>query len=154
MSYEKTSGLGVSNHYGPRDTGNTVGVIKTEGRSEEVSVNFDAAVVAAGGPTMFDVVLPASACVEEVYVEVTEAFALGGTTPTILIGTDGSEATNGVVVSKAKAEAVGTYKATLVGTWAAPIAVDTTVGITLGGTSPTITDAGKAKVIVRYTKVA
>lgn len=154
MSYEKTSGLGVSNHYGPRDTGNTVGIVKTEGKGEEVSINFDASVVTAGGPTMFDVTLPDSACIEDVYIEVTEAFALGGTDPTILIGTDGSEDTNGVEVSETQAETVGTYKLTTAGTWSSPIAAETTIGITLGGTTPTITTAGKAKVIIRYTKVA
>lgn len=31
MPYENSAGLGVDNHYGPRVTGGTVGVTKTEG---------------------------------------------------------------------------------------------------------------------------
>ncbi len=40
MSYEQTSGLGVSNHYGARDTGGVEGIVKTEGLSNEYAVNF------------------------------------------------------------------------------------------------------------------
>lgn len=156
MSFESTSGLGVTNHYGPRDTGKTVGVIKTEGRSYEASIYIDSETIANGGPELVDITIPASAVIEDVYLEVTEAFALGGTTPTILVGTDTSEVTNGVVIAEAKAEAVATYSltSTLTGTWAAPLAADTVVGIVLGGTTPTVGSAGKAKVVIRYTKVA
>lgn len=41
MSYEQTSGLNVSNHYGARETGGGEGVIKTEGTLNEYSINFD-----------------------------------------------------------------------------------------------------------------
>jgi hypothetical protein len=102
-----------------------------------------------------DFKLPAGAVVKNVYVEVQEAFVLGGTTPTILLGTDTSEVTNGFVISEAQAEAVATYDVTgtLTGTWAAPLAAETTVGLAMGGTSPTSTTAGKAKVIVEYVSV-
>tara|TARA_R110000772_G_scaffold144025_1_gene253582 strand:- start:13458 stop:13817 length:360 start_codon:yes stop_codon:yes gene_type:complete len=41
MSYESTSGLGVSNHYGVRSTGGTEGIVKTEGLINYYTVNFD-----------------------------------------------------------------------------------------------------------------
>jgi hypothetical protein len=86
---------------------------------------------------------------------VKEAFVIGGTTPAIVIGTEGSEATNGFVISEAQGEATGTYdvSGTLTGTWAAPLAAATTVGIDMSGTSPTVTDAGLAEVVVKYWNV-
>ncbi len=156
MGYEANSGLGVNNHYGPRDTGKTTGVVKTEGRHYEASVDIDPDTINNGGPVLVDLDIQGAAVIEDVYVEVTEAFALGGTTPTIVVGTDTSEETNGVVISEAQAEATGTYDitGTLTGTWASPLEADTTIGVTLGGDTPTVGTAGKAKVVIRYTKVS
>lgn len=156
MSFENSAGLNVNNHYGPRESGKTVGVVKTEGRVYEASIYIDSETISNGGPLLVDLKLPDSAIIEDAYVEVTEAFALTGTSPTILVGTDTSEATNGLAISEAQAEAVGTYDvtSTLTGTWASPLAAETTVGVALGGTTPAVGSAGKAKVIVRYTKVA
>lgn len=84
--------------------------------------------------------------------EVTEAFALGGTTPTILVGVSGSEATNFLAtVSEAQAEAVGVYNEAGGGTLAAntPLAATSTITIVLGGTSPTVTAAGKMRISIQ-----
>ena len=89
----------------------------------------------------------------ECVADVLEAFALGGTTPTINVGTSGSAGTNyGIELSEAQAEAVNTvkYDATAAGTWQSVLAADTTVAVELDGTSPTITSAGRAKVVIRY----
>ena len=165
MGYETTPfGDGVSttrvttvnNHFGAKETGNTKGVVKTEGSMNEASFTIDGAEASAGdfavGPVLK---LPAGADVQKVWVKVTDAFTLGGTSPTILLGTDGSEATNGFVISEAQAEAAGTYdvSGTLTGTWAAPLAAETTVGLAMGGTSPTSASTGKLKIIVQYAKV-
>lgn len=96
--------------------------------------------------------IPVGAVISDVIVQVKEAFSLTGTTPTILIGTQGSEVTNGFVVSEAQAEAVGTYLPTKVGTWAAPLAAAALVGVALGGTSPVSTLAGKMDILIKYTK--
>jgi hypothetical protein len=98
--------------------------------------------------------IPVGAVITRVIVQVKTAFNLGGTTPTILIGTEGSEVTNGFPISEAQAEAVGTYDLTAVrtGTWNAPIATALTVGVALGGTTPTVTTAGKMDVIISYVK--
>lgn len=146
----------VSNHYGPRDAGKTVGRIFTEGVKRELSLDIDGDMASAESfALLLANTLPAGSVITEAYVEVTEAFVLGGTTPTILIGTATSEVTNGLVISEAQAEAVGTYDVTgtLTGTWASPLAAETTVGLALGGTSPTSTSAGKARVVIRYADV-
>lgn len=41
MAYEDSAGLNVSNHYGPRDSGGTQGVYKTEGYDSEFVWNLD-----------------------------------------------------------------------------------------------------------------
>lgn len=157
MPYENSAGLGVMNHYGPRGTGKTAGVVKTEGASNEVSVQVDLAVLANGGPVITDVTIPAGSIIEEVYAQVTEAFTLTGTTPTLGIGTDGSEITNGARLSEAQAEATGTYNitSTKAGTWSTALVADTVVGVALGGTTPAATGtAGKVRFVVRYTQVS
>jgi hypothetical protein len=145
----------VNNHYGPRNTGKTVGTIKTEGVMNELSMDIDGDMVGNEAFALDAPKLPAGAVVKAVYVEVTEAFVLGGTSPVIEVGTEGSEATNGVTITEAQAEAVATYDVTsaLAGTWASPLAAETTVGIDLAGTSPTVTSAGKMRVVVQYARV-
>ena len=146
----------VSNHYNTRDSEGARGVVKTEGLSNEASFEFDGTDVGNGAFQLkFASKIPAGAIIEEAYVKVKEAFVLGGTTPVIQVGTEGSEDTNGVVISEAQAEATGTYDitSTLTGTWASPLAAETTVGLALDGTTPTVTAAGLAEVIVRYSVV-
>lgn len=99
-------------------------------------------------------VLPGGAVIKAVYVDVEEVFVVTGTTPTVLIGTNGSEVTNGFVISEAILEATGTANltSTLTGTWdnEVPLAANTTIGIALGGTTPAITSAGKARVTIIF----
>lgn len=148
--FENSAGIGVYNYYGPRDTGKTVGKIKSEGSISELSYVVDAAMIDGTVPQTAKI--PAKAKVIAVYAKVSEAFVLGGTNPTILIGTDTSEVTNGAVLDDSLAEVVGTYDITdtLTGTWASELAAETTVGFSLGGTSPTKTTAGKVQFVVRY----
>ena len=146
----------VNNHYGTRDTGKTVGVAKTEGFVQELTLNIDGDMVGAGAYALLAPTIPANAIIEDVYMEVTEAFVLGGTTPVIDVGTEGTEATNGFTITEAQAEATGMYDLTsaLSGTWAAGLAADTTVGLLLGGGGAnTVTSAGKAKIVIRYIAV-
>ena len=152
MSKENSAGLGVNNRYGPfLIPDGVVGVIKTEGAVNELTLEF------SGKNINDDVILgtlPAGAKPLEAYVEIEEVFALGGTTPIIEVGTDGSEVTNGVSIAEATAEATGTTViTTFAGTWANALTANTNVSVALSGTSPTVTDAGKARVVVRYVKV-
>lgn len=167
MGYEQskfgdgsTSGNGnviqtVSNHYGPFNTGKTQGNIKTEGSLKELTLDIDGEMVGDAAYPLVVPTLPAGTIIKEVFAEVSEAFVLGGTTPALEIGTETSEATNGFTVSEAQAEAVASYDLTsaLSGTWAAPLAADTTLGLALSGTTPTVTSAGKMRVVIRYWSV-
>jgi len=150
MAYENSAGINVSNHYGPRDTGQTSGVIKTEGSKSTLSIVVKAADIGVALYQAPDI--PAGSLITAAYVKVSEAFALGGTTPTIDFGTSGSAATNNVELSEAQAEAVGSYDifSTAKGTWAASLAAATTVAIALGGTTPTKTAAGELEVVIEY----
>lgn len=158
MGFESNTGLGVTNHYGPRDTQDGVAsggeLAGGEGSVKEAVIYIKGSDFSSGSfDTRFTI--PAGAKFLEAQAEVTEAFALGGTTPTINVGTNGSEGTNyGIELSEANAEAAGTYyNATGAGTWANPLAADTVIGVALDGTTPTVTSAGEAKVVIRYVKI-
>lgn len=166
MAYEQsyfgdgsTAGSGnvvrtVNNHYGQRDTGKTQGVTRTAGFVRELVIDLDGEMVGNEAFPLIAPSLPAGVRIEDVFLEVTEAFVLGGTSPVIEVGTETSEATNGVTISETIAEATGVYDltSTLSGTWAATtgLAAATTLGIDLAGTTPTVTDAGKARLVIRY----
>lgn len=142
----------VNTHYNEREVGKTVGVTRKSGFVAELTLDIDADMVSNAAYALLAPKIPAGSIIEDAYVVVDEAFALGGTSPTILVGTEGSEATNGLVISETQAEAAGTYDvtSTLTGTWAAGLAAETTLGLALGGTSPTVTTAGKLRVVIRY----
>jgi hypothetical protein len=162
MSVEVGAIRGVRNIYGTREKGYGVGVIKTEGVSNELTVDLSGSMlddIANGKEVIATVKVPAGAILTAAYYETTEVFTLGGTTPAVEIGTDGSEVTNGVTVSEAQLESVGAddITAALAGTWAAgsALAAETTVGVALSGTSPTaVAGAGKARVTIVYKKVS
>lgn len=102
----------------------------------------------SGGTYQFDSqeVVPIGAVPLYCHVRVTEAFVLGGTTPTIQIGDAGS-ATRYGSVSEANAEALGTYTNSVTAT---PLTAAGTIAVSLGGTTPTVTSAGKAVVTMAY----
>lgn len=109
--------------------------------------------------------LPVGAIPLYAHAEVTELFVLGGTSPTIQIGS--TQSTGGVPnapaiasgsaaifgsLAEANAEALGTYTLSVTAT---PL-TSTTAGnlqVTLGGTSPTVTAAGKVKIVIGYRAV-
>lgn len=142
-------GNGVRHMYGPRDRGDEAraGSAGTRGHVRDISVEF-------GGDSYSQVsfVLPAgTVVVGQMVAEVTQAFALGGTTPTINVGVSGSHGTNYLgELSEAQAEAVGTYSVASAGTLLinTPLAAAATIIVGLDGTSPTITSAGKVKISV------
>jgi hypothetical protein len=145
----------VHTYFGSRDSGKTAGKAKTEGFVTELTIDIDGDMVSAAAYPLIAPEILANSIIEDVYLEVTEVFVLGGTTPAIEVGTETSEATNGFTITEAQAEAAGIYDLTsaLSGTWAAGLAADTTVGLALSGTTPTVTSAGKARVVIRYISV-
>lgn len=157
MGYESKTGLNVHNHYGARNVGGATGVYRTEGSENELTIVITGETLNSTFELPVDI--PAGAVVTKASAHVTEAFVLGGTTPTILFGTKDSEVTNGGVIAEASAEATGYYDltSTLAGTWdaEAAFAAKTSVGIALGGTTPTAdATVGRAVVVVKYTNVA
>lgn len=144
MSYEADpAGLGVGKSYGERDLYEGVsGDQASRGQERDIVLTFThenydrvAKVIPNGA-----VVLSATAYVDEAF-----AFT-GGTAPTMDVGTDGSEATNGAGVDLTS---TGTEVGTLAGTWADPFTADTTIGVATSG-SPTSVDAGQVRVFIRY----
>ena len=162
MGFENKAGLGVNNHYGVRDTGGAVGV--EHGYNTEVVVRIDLtgqSIADAIAGFMPPVVIPKGAHFKQGFLRVDEAFVVGGTSPTLRIGASGSIATNGVVITEAELENVGSkvITSTGAGTWAVGSSTGTTaaaeVALDLGGTSPTVaTTSGKATLILKYTNVA
>jgi len=154
MSFSEAPLRGVSVQYGARKVDRTIGIKRTSGTRVEYIIELDGEFV-GDGFEVAPVVIPAGSKPIEVLLKVDEVFDLGGTTPTILVGTNGTEVTNGLVVSEAQAEATGLYDltSTLTGTWADVLAANTTIGVTLGGTTPT-SDAttGKATLVVTCVK--
>lgn len=145
----------VHNFFGPRDAEGADGVLKVEGLTEQLILNIVAAEFLDGIDTLVPYSIPAGAIIKAAYVDIEEAFNLTGTSPTILVGTNTSEVTNGFVISETIAEGTTTANltATLVGTWdnEVPLAVDTIVGIALGGTGgPAMARQGKARVTIVY----
>lgn len=146
------------NRYNQSLTGEQLGVNHSDNAVTEITATITGAQlvrdVATNDAFLTQFKIPVGAVIARVVVQVKTAFVLGGTTPTILIGTEGSEVTNGFPISQAQAQAVGTYDLTAArtGTWNAPIAATLTVGIALGGTTPTVTSAGRMDVIISYIK--
>ena len=153
MSFESNSGLGTRKHYGIRTAKEGVeGYVPVEGMKKQIVLDVTAESITDDN-FRFDLAqIPSGALIVGAYASVSEVFVMGGTTPTILIGTDGSEVTNGIVVSEAIGEALGTadVTATATGTWNAALAADAEISVVLGGTSPTITTVGKMKVTLEY----
>lgn len=154
MPFENSSGIGVFNHYGKRDTGGTVGSEFTQDSVRQLSIAFTGESLNSG--FLPPVSIPKGARFLRYILRVDEAFNLGGTSPTVIFGGT-APGTNGVVLTEAELEAVGTKvpASTGTGTWATNSATGTTVAEritkTLGGTSPTVSaTVGKATLIAEY----
>ena len=82
-------------------------------------------------------------------------FVATGTSPTLLVGTDTTEVTNGLVVSEAVLEATTSARltSTLTGTWAVntPLAARTKFGFAIGGSNtPAIARSGSGLLTIEY----
>lgn len=151
--WSNSDGLRV--HFGTRASGDEAnfGTYGDVGTQKELVFELKGSDFASGvytGPTLS---LKAGFTWRSGIAEVTEAFVLGGTTPTINVGISSTETTNRAAqLSEAQAEALGVYNMAGAGTLAAntPLAADSTLNIALGGTSPTVTTAGKVRITVKY----
>lgn len=157
MPYANQAGLGVNNFYGARDTlsGTGVGVETSNDSVHQLSISFSG--TSLNDAFMPPVVIPKGALFKRAILRVDEAFAISGTSPTVLFGAVGAEATNGIVLTEAELETAGTKTpaSTGTGTWAqnstTGVATAAKVGKALGGTSPVVTSGvGKATLILEY----
>lgn len=154
MPFENSAGIAVSNFYGARSTGNSVGVETSDTSQQRLSVSITGEML--NGTFLPPVVVPKGARFVGALLRVDEAFNLGGTTPTVQIGAAGSVATNGIVLTEAEMENVGTKvpASTGAGTWsfssATGTAADAKVAFAMGGGTPTATNAGKATLILTF----
>lgn len=157
MPFLNQAGLGVFNNYGNRDTGGSVGVEKSYDSSQQLSISFTGDSINSG--FLPPVNYPKGAKFLRAVLRVDEAFNITGTTPTVIFGGT-APATNGIVLTEAELEIIGTKTpaSTGTGTWA----VGSTVGpaaaerITraLGGTTPVVTPGvGKATLVIEYINV-
>lgn len=154
MGYENSAGLNVNNQYGQRVTGGSVGVERTSDSVNQLSIAFTGK--SLNESFLPPVYVPKGALFLRYRLRVDEAFSLTGTTPTVIFGGT-APATDGVVLSEAELEAIGTKTpaSTGTGTWAVGSATGTTasqrVTKALGGTTPAV-DAtiGKATLIAEY----
>lgn len=155
MPIYNQAGLGVGNFYGARDTGTTYGTEQTTDSVWQLSIAFT-------GTSIQDtygsqLVLPKGALLKRYILRVDEAFALTGTTPSLIFGSVGTETTNGVVLTQAELQAIGTKTpaSTGTGTWsnasATGLTANTKIGRVLGGTTPAVTTGvGRATLTAEY----
>ena len=154
MPFENSAGIGVSNYYGKRDTGGTIGLEKSIDSSHQLSISFT-------GDTLNQTFLPPVYAPKGMHflravLRVDEAFTLGGTSPTVIFGGT-APATDGIVLTQAELQSIGTKvpASTGTGTWAVGSATGplTAQKITkaLGGTTPTVTaGVGKATLTIEF----
>lgn len=159
MPYSNASGLNVYNQYGVRDTGGAVGKMDHDGVEASVAFSFTGRSLSEG--FVPPVVIPKGARFTRAFLRVDEAFALGGTTPTVQVGAAGSVATNGFVLSEAELENIGTKAPASAGagTWSTTSTTGTTaaakLAFALGGTTPTVdASIGKATLVLYYIDLA
>lgn len=159
MGFETaTQGLGgTRNFYGTRDNNEgTEGSLKTFGTRQQKVLDISGKSINDNVFAVDLAFLPAGALVVSAFVQTLEVFVLTGTDPTILVGTEGSEVTNGLVIAEGVADTVQTKDVTitLTGTWdeaLVGVAVDTQISVVIGGTStPATTDAGHLRVTIEY----
>lgn len=142
------AGLGIPKRYGARE--NYEG---SQGRAAGVSGTRRQGVLEFNGdqPSFRTLTLPKGAIVTKTIAVTAEAGAMTGTDPTIVVGVEGTEATNTAIeLTEAQAEARGAYvEGTPSGTLALPTTEDLELAVVLGGTSPTLA-GGKYRVFIEY----
>ena len=154
MPFENSAGIAVNNQYGPRNTGFSVGVEQSNDSIHQLSIAITGE--SLNSSFLPPVVVPKGSRFLRAILRVDEAFNLTGTSPTVIFGGT-APATNGIVLTEAELEAVGTKvpASTGTGTWSTASATGTTaaekVTKSLGGTSPVVVPTvGKGTLILEF----
>ena len=150
MPYENSAGLGVTNQYGPRATGGAIGLEHGEGSTHVLTVDLTGEMLnSAYAPPVY---MPKGALVKKVYLRVDEVFAVSAAGTVAIGGT--APGTDGVVLTEAKLEALGTsdVSSLAVGTWATASATGplTTQKLAKAITGTVTATQGKGSLIVEY----
>ena len=150
MAYENSAGLGVSNQYGTRNTGGSVGVEHTQDSISKLTYQLTGEMLnSAFAPP---VVMPRGAKVLRAFLRVDEVFVVSAAGTVAIGGT--APGTNGLVLTEAQLEAVGTkdVSSVAIGTWATASATGTTAAekVTKVITGTVGATAGKATLVVEY----
>lgn len=148
--FENTAGLSVHNFYGARDTGGSVGVEQNTDSTHQMSIAFTGA--SLNGTFLPPVVIPRGARFLRYILRVDEAFAVSASGTVTFGGT--VPGTNGVVLTKAELEAIGTKAPASAGagTWATNSATGTTAAerVTRAISGTVTATQGKATLIAEY----
>lgn len=149
MAYENSAGLGVSNQYGARNTGGAIG------RSEDdvfQFLSYDITGEMLNSAFTPKIVMPKGAKITRAFLRVDEVFVIS-TSGTLAVGGT-APGTNGVVITEAQLEALGTkdVSAVAIGTWAVASTTGTTAAelVTKVLTGTASAAQGKATLIVEY----
>ncbi len=160
MGFENKAGLGVNNHYGVRSTGGSVGVETSDNSVHQLRIDLTGQSIAdAVAGFVPPVLIKKGTLFRKAILRVDEVFVVTGTTPNLEIGSAGSTATNGIALTEAKLEALGTsdVSAALVGTWATAsttgVAADAKVAMALEGDTAIAATSGKATLILEFSYV-
>jgi hypothetical protein len=150
MPYENSAGLGVTNQYGVRNTGGSVGTEKATGSFQTLAVNLTGEMLNSAYVAPY--FMPKGAKVTRVLLDVDEVFVVSNSGTVAIGGT--APGTNGIVITEAQLEAAGSkdISSVAIGTWAtssilgtsAAQKVTTVITGTVGATS------GKATLVVEY----
>lgn len=162
MGYEDNTGLKVHNHYGARDTGGAVGVEHSKDSTHAIRVDLTGqSINDAFGGFLPPVSVPKGARFLRATLRVDQVFVVTGTNAVLEVGAKASEATNGVTITEAQLEALGSYdlSSALAGTWATNAATGTAaaalVSMVIGGTDTPAVAAttGKGSLILEFVNV-
>lgn len=154
MPFENSAGIGVSNHFGARTTGGAVGVESTSGSIITLTVQLTGA--SLNGTFVPKVVVPKGCLLKNATLRVDEAFAVSAAGTVAIGGT--APGTNGVVLTEAKLEALGTsdVSSLAVGTWATNSATGTSAAqaVAQAVTGTVTATQGKAALILEFVNKA
>lgn len=150
MAYENTAGLGVTNQYGPRQTGGAGGVERTQNSVSYMSIDLTGEMLNSG--YVAPLYMPKGALVRKATLRVDEVFVVSASGTVAIGGT--APGTNGVVLTEAKLEALGTsdVSSLAIGTWATASTTGTSASqkVTSAITGTVGATSGKATLVVEY----
>lgn len=150
MAYENTAGLGVTNQYGARNTGGAVGLEQSQNSEFIVSVDLTGEMLNSG--YVAPAYVPKGAKLVKAILRVDEVFVVSAAGTVAIGGT--APGTNGIVLTEAQLEALGTkdVSSVAIGTWATASAVGTSASekITRAITGTVGATSGKATLVMEF----